>query len=154
MGAVLAPLEPPEAGPLLAPVSPAFVGDGLFGSFRNWVGPVGAVPMLAAVAAAIALSAWNEACSIACMASGFADSEIIPAGDTENMLLTWLTVTWLPVIRLVRRNDPACCSPVWGLVSNPSDATVWPSTDDTSTVTNVPRMPNVAVGFQPACCRS
>jgi len=152
----LAPLEPPEAGPLL-PVSPAFVLDGLFGSFRNWVGPVGpvgAVPMPAAVAAAIALSAWNEACSIAAMAGGFADSEIVPAGDTENMLATWLTLTWLPVIRLVKVNAPANCSPVVGLVSNPSDATVWPSTDDTSTVTNVPRMPNVAVGFQPACCRS
>jgi hypothetical protein len=102
--------------------------------------------MLCAVAAAIALSAWNEAASIACMPAGFADSPIDPFGDTENMLLTLLTLTWLPVIRLVKVNTPAYCSPVVRLVSKPSDATVWPSTDDTSTVTNVPRMPSVAVG--------
>src|SRR5262249_18394191 len=110
------------------------------------VGPVGAFPMLAAVAAAIALSAWNEAASIAAMAGGFVDSPIVPLGDTENTLLTLLTLTALPVIRLVKVNAPANCSPVVRLVSNPSDATVWPSTDDTSTVTNVPRMPKVAVG--------
>src|SRR5262249_56168618 len=102
LGAELGPLEPPGAGPPPGPVSPGFVPDGLFGSFRNWFGPVGAVPMPAAVAAAIALSAWNEACSIAAMAGGFADSEVVPAGDTENMLLTLFPLTSFPVIPLVR----------------------------------------------------
>src|SRR5262249_2164471 len=101
---------------------------------------------LAGVPAALRVSAWTGACSTAAMAGGFADSEIVPAGDTENMLLTLFTLTWLPVIRLVRVNAPANCSPVVRLVSNPSDATVGPSTDDTSTVTNVPRMPKGPVG--------
>src|SRR5262249_34912331 len=64
VGAVLAPLEPPEAGPLPGPVSPVFVPDGLFGSFRNWVGPVGpvgAVPMLAPVAPPIPPTPPNAA---------------------------------------------------------------------------------------------
>ena len=77
---------------------------------------------------------------------GFGDSDIVPAGDTENMLLTWLTSTWLPLIRLVNVNAPANCSPVTGWVSTPSDATVWPSVEDTDRVIKVPRMPNVAVG--------
>jgi hypothetical protein len=41
-----------------------------------------------------------------------ADSPIVPAGDTENMLATWLTVTWLPLILLVKVNTPEYCSPV------------------------------------------
>jgi hypothetical protein len=32
--------------------------------------------------------------------------------ETENMLATSLTVTWLPVIRLVKVNAPAYCCPV------------------------------------------
>ncbi len=87
------PLEPPGAGPVLEAGSPPFGPDGLFGSFRNWVGPVGPVPMPAAVAAAIAWSAWNDCPSIACTSGGFADSPIVPVGDTENMLLAWFTVT-------------------------------------------------------------
>jgi hypothetical protein len=46
------------------------------------------------------------------MAGGFGDSEIVPVGETENMLATWLTKTWLPVIRLVRVNAPENCCPV------------------------------------------
>src|SRR5262245_26461614 len=64
VGAELGPPEPPGAGPLPGPVSPGFGPDGLFGSFRNWFGAVGAVPMPAAVAAAIALSVWNDCPSI------------------------------------------------------------------------------------------
>src|SRR5262249_42441475 len=110
------------------------------------VGPVGPVPMPAAVATAMALSAWNDCPSIACIAGGFADSPIVPVGDTEKMLLTLVTLTALPVIRLVKVNAPENCSPVAELVSVPSDATVLPSMDDTDRVTNVPRMPKVAVG--------
>jgi hypothetical protein len=40
----------------------------------------------------------------------------------------------------------ADCSPVTGWLSKPSDATVWPSTEDTDRVIKVPRMPNTAVG--------
>jgi hypothetical protein len=32
--------------------------------------------------------------------------------ERENMLATSLTVTWFPVIRLVKVNAPACCCPV------------------------------------------
>src|SRR5262245_9946640 len=143
VGAELGPLEPPGAGELPGPDG---VSGGAFRFRFGPVGPVGAVPMAAAVAAAIAWSDWNDCPSIACTAGGFTDSDIIPAGDTENMLLTLLTLTALPVIRMVKVNAPANCSPAVRLVSNPSDATVWPSTDDTSTVTKVPRIPNVAVG--------
>ena len=82
---------------------------------------------------------------MAAMAAGFADSEMLPTGETAYMLLTLFTVTWLPVIRLVKVNAPAYCRPDES-VSNPSDATVLPSTDETDTVTKVPRIPIVAVG--------
>jgi hypothetical protein len=91
-------------------------------------------------------SAWNVAASIAAMAGGFADSAMVPTGDTANMVATLFTVTDSFVIRLVNVNAPEYCSPVTGWVSIPSDATVWPSVEETDTVTNVPRMPIVAVG--------
>src|SRR5262249_59509984 len=88
LGAELGPLEPPGAGPPPGPVSPGFVPDGLFGSFRNWFGPVGAVPMPAAVAAAVALMGLNEACSIAAMAGCFAESDVLPARSARDTLFT------------------------------------------------------------------
>src|SRR5260370_40993326 len=84
-------------------------------------------------------SPWNDCCSIACTAGGFDVSRIAPLGDTENMLLTLLTLTWLPGIRLVKVKTPENCCPVVESVSIPRDATVWPSTDDTETLTQVPR---------------